>query len=384
MRVVNNTNSTVFYDARNHSSHKSLANYLTPDSLSKASLANHIANCQHYAQHPNVYAPIIGELYPIPPKTTWDFSAKPPRLVHPAQKTRPFSAPITTSDFTKAIRKLAARFADQKFAVELSGGLDTSLIISLMRAADLNPVLIGLRSERYEFRTERVIQEAYLSLSVEGKVINYEEALPFSHLDKVPLHELPNKASLYYFGHQIIAKTAQEFGVKSVLNGIGIEPFLVEPISGGYNSYLAPLTMEDPWADEHIFRHYQCRYVNVAILKPIYHLLRNLRSGLSLDTQKNWSRKFFSEILPRELSEYSYKAGFDGIFQEALESEYQTITGILDCAYQITRNPSLRPSSICEKIEKASQLNYSDYNELMGKISFATWICALSREKLVN
>ncbi len=182
----------------------------------------------------------------------------------------------------------------------------------------------------------------------------------------------------------MIAEAAHQFGATLVLNGIGIEPFLVEPITFDYNPYLLPLTMEDSWADEHIFRRYQARYVNVVMLKPVHRLVSNLRKGQPLDTQKNWARKYFSKLLPRELSDYSYKAAFDGLFQAGINTEQKIIDNIFKCAYEVTGNPGLKASSVMPKLEQASQLDQNSYIELIGKLSFATWIFALIREKAIN
>ena len=383
MQVVNRTTQTSFYDSNNFSSHKSIIHHLKIEDIANASLENHIANCHKYTSDPSDYAPVIKGIYPIPPKTSWDFSSASPKLIH-SKPTTPPQPSVTVESFTEIIQKLSSKFHKEKVAVELSGGLDTSLIISLLRAAGMDPILIGLCSDRYEFRTERVIQNLYLSNCSAGKLIDYTTALPFARLDKTPVHEVPNKSCLHYYGHEVIAETAHQFGATLVLNGIGIEPFLVEPITSDNNPYLLPLTMEDSWADEYIFRRHQTRYVNVVTLKPIYHLVSNLRKGQPRDTQKNWARKYFSRLLPRELSDYSYKAAFDGLFQEGINTEQKTINNIFNCAYEVTGNPKLKASSVAPQLEQASQLEHNSYIELIGKLSFATWIFSLIRERVVN
>jgi hypothetical protein len=176
MQVVNRTTRTLFYDAINSSSHTSIVRHLTMDDIVNASLENHITNCNKYALNPDTYAPVIKSLYPIPPKTSWDFSSTTPRLIHP-NTTLFEQTSVTVAHFTEIIRKLSSKFKEEKIAVELSGGLDTSIIISLLRETGIDPILLGLCSDRYEFRTERVIQNWYLRNCSAGKLIDYSVAL---------------------------------------------------------------------------------------------------------------------------------------------------------------------------------------------------------------
>ena len=66
------------------------------------------------------------------------------------------------NDLTTNIIRLIHPLKNKKFGVQLSGGLDSSLIIGILRNVGIEPVLIGLSNDRYEFRTERIIQEILL------------------------------------------------------------------------------------------------------------------------------------------------------------------------------------------------------------------------------
>jgi hypothetical protein len=384
MRVENNSRKTIFYDARTGMSHSDWRLLIDGAKVRNASLENHIINCSHFAPHPNVYLPVVESIYQIPPKTTWLFSkgSQPPTSTF--EDNNFLGGNVTTKDFVEVIEAYIRRLGIDTLAVELSGGLDTSLIIALLEQAGMNPALIGLESERYEFRAERAIQHKFLNSANQGALLNYETALPFARLQETPAHALPNKTSLFYYGHKVIAQQAQKFGVRTVLNGIGIEPFLVEPITSASNSYLARLGMEDAWPNEYIFSEYQCTYVNVAQLRLIHNLLCNLRRGQPLDVQKLWARKYFSKILPRELSEYSYKAAFDGIFQAGINSEMSAIREILKVAYEFTKNSNLEPSGIVKKLQVASDLNHAENLEIMGKLSFANWVNSLVAKGLIT
>jgi len=384
MRVNNPTHKTIFYDARTGVCHGNWSSIIDGTSVRRASLKNHIANCNQFAPHPNHYLPVIENIYQIPPKTSWNFSTSTQCFTPTAPETYISDCEVTTENFVEVIKTYLRRLGIDRLAVELSGGLDTSLIIGLLVRAGINPTLIGFESERYEFRTELSIQHKYLNSLDQAKLINYENALPFARLRETPAHALPNKASLFYYGHQVIAKQAQNLGITTVLNGIGIEPFLVEPIIAASNPHLARLAMEDPWPNEYIFSQYQCNYVNVAKLRPIHNLLSSLRKGQPLDVQKLWTRQYFSKILPRELSEYSYKAAFDGIFQAGINSELAAIRNILVLAYEFTENHDLEPGSMMKKLEAASNLTHAENIEVMGKLSFANWINTLVVNELIS
>jgi hypothetical protein len=49
----------------------------------------------------------------------------------------------------------------------------SALIIEFLKRYDINPVYVGFISDRYEFRTERAIQEHYLKDSQKNRMIDY-------------------------------------------------------------------------------------------------------------------------------------------------------------------------------------------------------------------
>ena len=384
MLVENRTNSTIYYDSLSGLSHHEWHSLLNNESIRKASLENHIKNCSYFSPHPHIYTPVLNGIYPIPPKTSWDFSFGKPILVHPSAEIQFPTSSTSLDNLTKIAERLLNRLQLRNIAVELSGGLDTSLIIAILKEVNIAPVLIGLESQRYEFRTERAIQNYYLNQVKQGVLIDYEKALPFARLLSTPPHPIPNKASLFYYGHQVIAETASRLGANTILNGVGIEPFLVEPLTSKTNQYLWRLAMEDSWPEEFIFSGFRCSYVNVAKIKPIYQLLLKLRKGQPLDIQKLWARKYFSKLLPRELTEYSYKAAFDGIFQAGLNAEIGNIRAMASAAYEFTGNIKLHPSTLEKKLEKASDLRQDENIEVLGKLSFVSWIHSLMLAKIIG
>ena len=265
----------------------------------------------------------------------------------------------------------------------MSGGLDSGLIISLAKEVGIDPILIGFKSNRWEFRTERHIQNLYASSVKRSQLIDYESVLPFSDLHNTPLHPLPDNSSLHHNGHNCIAKFAVSNGASVVLNGIGVEPFLVESFIDDDKFYLQRLTMENVWANEYVFRPKKISYLNVAKLKPVYNRLMSLRRGLGLDRKKIWAREHFSSILPTELSKFRYKAAFDGVFQSGLIAERESIQRICDVTFLVTGDRSFKSFDVDYFISNASLLKHSEYTDFIATLSYASWVNGLVREKFI-
>ena len=73
-----------------------------------------------------------------------------------------------------------SRFVGRRIAVQCSGGLDSSIIAAVLRELEIPFTLIGLSTKRYEFRTERRIQEKLCRSARDCRLIDYELVLPMS------------------------------------------------------------------------------------------------------------------------------------------------------------------------------------------------------------
>ncbi len=383
MITVSNTSETsLFFDAATSKTYSDWRDFINIDSVATSSKYAHIKNSLTFRQEPSSYTPVIGKIYPIPPKSSWIFTS---HSIAPSIKSScvEFESKANLDSFLSLFKKISRRIDCSDIAIELSGGLDSSLIISLAKEIGIDPILIGFKSDRWEFRTERQIQNLYASSVKRSHLIDYESVLPFSDLLSTPLHPLPDNASLHHNGHNCIAKFAVSNGATVVLNGIGIEPFLVESFIDDDKFYLQRLTMENVWANEHVFLPKKISYLNVAKLKPVYSRLMSLRRGLDLDRKKIWAREHFASVLPRELSEYRFKAAFDGIFQSGLIAEQESIQRICDVTFAVTGDRAFKSFDVEYFISNASLLKHSEYTEFIATLSYASWINSLVREKLI-
>jgi len=325
---------------------------------------------------------VLDGIYPIPPKSSWKFDGARLQNANGNKVLEPKSRSDLHS-FTKLFEKFSRRIDCKNIAIELSGGLDSSLIIALAKQSGLDPILIGFESSRWEFRTENRIQKIFSAQASKYRLIDYEVVLPFSRLKDVPAHPLPDNSSLHHFGHETIANTAISLGASAVLNGLGIEPFLVESFIDSNKYYLKRLAMENAWANDFIFIPKGLQYLNVAKLIPVHNRLSSLRVGQDLDRKKLWAREYFSAILPAELSKYSYKAAFDGIFQAGLNAEAKSISEIFDLSFRVSGDTRFKVADMGGLIQNISLLQHKQYVEFIGVLSYALWISALTKEGLI-
>lgn len=382
MIVENPSRQTVYFDAHKSLIYSDWQEFLTIDLVKESSLEGHQKNSFNFIQNPDTYNPVVGKIYPIPPRTVWDFKGVTPRLIAPSNKSVS-NRRVTPNCFRKVFSKFAQRLDCSKIAIELSGGLDSSLIISIAKSIGLDPILLGFQSSRWEFRTEKVIQNIFATQASNSMLIDYELALPFAKLMQVPPHPIPNSSSLYYYGHKLIAEAANKYHSKVVFNGIGIEPFLVEPFIKKLNPYLQRKTMEDPWPNDFIFSKFGIRYLNVADISPAFNLLRSIRADQEIDLQKKWARDFFQEYLPKELTQHAYKAAFDGLFQAGLINELDDIKNLIGVAYELTKNKKLKDLNLDYLIENALQLSHQENVNLTAMLSYASWVNSLVKEKII-
>ena len=106
-----------------------------------------------------------------------------------------------------------------------SGGLDSSLIIGILRHYGFEPVLIGMYNNRYEFRTERIVQDILKKVGTNNILISDDNFLPFTDLLNVP-------NTRYQMLHQFLqwrikmAMLFEENKVDLVFNGMGLDTIL--------------------------------------------------------------------------------------------------------------------------------------------------------------
>lgn len=350
--------------------------------LTAESLKRHNENCLYLSLNPYHYNPVVRKIYPIPPKTAWEYNCGQFKLIQ-----RPYINTTKDYDLNKILQatKLSIKNCKDRIAVELSGGLDTSIIIGILRELDVEPYLIGAESTRFEFRTEKYIQHKLINDPQKTYLFDEKEGLPFADLMHAPVHFLPNKSSLFYQLNIPTLKKAKEFGVNFVLNGIGLDSILIDAVGAPEKNYWYDLSnIDDSWANDHIFYPSGIRYLNVGAVPFVRRMLISLRRGQKQDIQKLWARNYFRNQLPIELVNYSYKASFGGIYYKGLKVAEEEILALTSYAYSITKIPELNPNNMKKLVAQVlSFSNKSEFN-LFSLLSYAVWIFQLEKANRIS
>jgi tRNA U34 2-thiouridine synthase MnmA/TrmU len=92
---------------------------------------------------------------------------------------------------------LSSIFENNRIAIDLSGGLDTSIVIGIIKHIGFDSFLVCMSSSRHELRTESFILDKYAELFKNVCLLNVKDSLPYSNLKSIPLHQDPSSFSLY-------------------------------------------------------------------------------------------------------------------------------------------------------------------------------------------
>ena len=367
-KVVSNTSSRTKYFSIPQE------RFLEPDELRwseadlvNASYENHLLNSFSYIPNPRKYLPVIAGVVPIHPKSCWTLQHG---QLFPAINE---SFPIERKgfrDLEATIRQYASRVRQKKIAVEISGGLDTALILGALKMCNVSPLKIGVVSERYEFRTEAFIQREIMHLHSDSIILSENETFPFFNIHETPLHTVPDKTSLFYSFFQKTADALADQGVQLLLNGVGGDALLAEPIKQISQRWM----LNEWWSCEFIFFPRGIDYRSAFSLFGVRNALSKLRQDKDEDIQKLWARRQFSNWLPRELNLYSYKSSHDVIFVEGLQDSLEEILEIARITHKIHKNSKLNPDKIYKLLKNFNIIDHSKMIELLASVSFCAWI----------
>jgi hypothetical protein len=338
--------------------------------FTKQSFDAHLQNETLVPIHLNEYQPVLPGIYPIPARTKWVFEGGSFRKL---KKNIKLSEGLTFESCLKNTSRLL-KATKGKIAIEISGGLDSSIVIGMLESLGYEPILIGTFSELYKFRTEKYIQET-IAKKFKNVILSESFSLQFTNLLETPAHFLPSFTSLH---HNIAANTMQllkEHDVKYVFQGVAFDSMLVEPVNNNANDIRWP-SLQDNWLHDYVFSPQGSAYIDIAALSPVKQVLLSLRNGQAVDYRKWWARKFFSSVIPPELSNYAYKANFGPLWWDGLLSNSDQITEIVDTAWQITALP------IFENFKMQSL--FDDMNNGAGRagfamIGYANWVHSLHK-----
>lgn len=388
--VENNTRHTCFWDTETRyllSGKDAIS--LAIARLSASDLEAHLANGPIFSPRPDKLRPVVG-LLPIPPRTAWLLNSSQQCSFRPLGNIG-LPARADMSDLKHVVSAYMHNFRSRTIAVDLSGGLDSSIVIGLLSALGARLLLVGHVSERYEFRTERRIQQLLLeyhsSLAPDNMsvLIPDDHALPFSGLDKVPPSAWPRHTNIYHAGHLLSATAASEHGANIFLNGNGADALFCDQIDADIDQL--PLeyqgwNLDDPWPNDTIYEQLGISYLSAYSLGRIPAIIYSLRRSQAEDVQKKWARQVFSSFIPKELRNYAYKSDFSGLLQDGLHAARRDISWISNAVYTQIPHPDIQSNHIDREIAHYPNLEDENWrSRLCMKISFISWAYSLLKQQ---
>lgn len=361
---------------------------LNIDIIRKSSAENHHHNSSQYVDRPDSYLMVLPNLVPIPRHSHWQYDQG--KFTH---------APIIHQDFVqyenatvdtfkeKLVQNLS-KYKGESIGVELSGGLDSSITLSLLENQHFDLFLIGIQQSKYEFRSEVTIQNLYTQKYPNYLYLIGQSHFPYQNLRNAPIHPLPSTISLYHEHHQITASECQKRNCKIVLSGHGGDAIFILEVGQNplatYQNYFLPWMLDDGWIDEFIYQPRSMSYQSVYHLEGLSEIISICRKNQKEDLRKEWARNFFKKDLPKELVNYQYKTSNDGVYYDGIEMAMPELLEVFTCAYDVTKNKILKPSHMEEMIHKHLSHQEHNLNLITSYASYAVWIYTLIQHKVIS
>jgi hypothetical protein len=383
--VCNPHKSVCFFETATGILRRDVWDLLTLKNLRAADFAAHTKNMSNFVVRPDRYSEVMPGITPIPPRSRWSRAGK---------QWIPFSEinyqplPNKTIEDVLHVSRRILRLVDSKaIAIELSGGLDTSIIIGLLESFGIRPLLVGTKNDNYEFRTERQIQGLY-EKSMDSVLLCNQACLPFSKLDNCPSHQLPSSTSIFYSHAAAIAGVCLQKQRRVLFNGMGFDGFLCDYIPNEFSASISdlwsPWALDDNWFNEYVYTRCGISYNSGAASRYLMRIIVSMRAGKGEDLQKRWARKAFERYLPSELAQYTYKGDNCGPFIEGFLGSEETIRKIFKEAYRITKSP-IFTESVVESFAASVHKNDDVTDKMiLSRVSLATWIYGLARDEKIK
>lgn len=371
MEINNHTNSYKYFNSSQSKLIKNGFDFLNVESISNSKFASHINNLSRGVERPDIYEAVIKDIHPIPPFSKWKYNEKSFNLLD--QNTLPLNSSLKSkANFIDLIKSKTKYLKNKKIAIELSGGLDSSIIIELFNLCGIETNLIGLISKNYEFRTERIIQEHYANKH-NSFLIDSKDALPFSRLLDCPPHPLPTKKSLFFYQKEVIAKKCAEEKIDFLFNGIiGDTVFCDKIESTRWHKW----EFDNNWFNDFVFQPQKVSYITTNF-DFVLNYFFNQRKHEQSDPFKIWARNHFKDILPKTLSKYYYKTDH---FEEIIEGIYSAeidISETYKLTKRITKNHLFTFQNLGKDLNNFKLMNDQEINTFFAKVSYAVWIYSL-------
>jgi hypothetical protein len=270
--------------------------------------------------------------------------------------------------------------------VQLSGGLDSSIIIYLLKYFNIPFTLIGMYSESYEFRTEFFIQKKLTELTETYELIDFKKNLPFSGLSSIPPFTYTDISSINYASDKAMAEACAKLGVDILLSGEGGDYVFSQEINSIETKYPWSSTeFYDSWLNENIYNKVGCELVPFYADEKIMNCIFNLRRGEKEDWGKMWARNFFKDVLPEELVNYAYYADFWGLYCKGILNANDEVREIISNAYLISNKKIFSPENFNSLLsENILNLDRSTYSKLEAKVASAVWVISNFKNSIQN
>ena len=360
----------MFYDISKSILSDNIWDLLTIDSIKKANYLNHFYNTSHLIQSPDIYHTVIPNIYPIPSRSRWIISNNVFKCSQSLQVSK------NNLETDSIISKITNPLKKYKIGVELSGGLDSSIIIGALISNNVNPYLIGFFSKRFEFRTECFIQDLYKKKANEFALIDSDEILPFQNLLDTPKHQLPYHSSLWYYAKKHIGILCKNNNVDILFNGMAGDAIFCEKVFDSIPYAWHNWMMDYGWFNEYVFSQNQIKYLPVyskALIEQIF----KLRLGQDYDAQKNWAREYFKKYLPRELVDFNYKADHIGELLSGIKNSYKDVLELFRFTYDIIGDKEFSSEKFQKLYDNIEKYDDNQLTEIFAKVSYANWIYSI-------
>lgn len=346
----------------------------------RESVNAHEQNSALYSYTPDIYHPVINNIVAIPPKSSWSFSSN---FVSLNETTGLFKKrAFNLNDLTTNIIRLIHPLKNKKFGVQLSGGLDSSLIIGILRHVGIEPVLIGMSNDRYEFRTERIIQEILLDGSSNNQLISDDDYLPFSELLNIPKHPLPNSSSIFYSSENKMAQLFAEQRVDIVLNGMGLDTILCLSPNSKFRKQWYPFMFDNGWFRDFVYQPKGLNFSTAINSPSLINIIWNLRNKEEEDNSKEWARKHFSDFLPNELVNFRYKADHAGLLIDGIKSNFKTLEYLYELTFEKTKCSEFSKDEFVNLFKNYHLNDDRKIKLILSRTSYAVWLYSLFKDKM--
>lgn len=330
----------------------------------------------------NEWKPVIEDIIPIYTGMFWNAATK--TATDPVYIPRKLSPGMST--LLKASESFFQKYEGKKIGVQLSGGLDSSIIIGLMRYLGIPFHLIGMSTTRYEFRTERYVQQKLQKWTDNSILIDYEQYLPMSNLENIPPYQYPDMLALNYGSENAMALECKKQGIEVLLTGDGGDNLFAEPIPVNHNQCpWIPQVFSDPWMADIVYAPYGVELVPFYAEPGIMDAVYNLRLGQNEDNAKLWARNFFKDFLPSELVNFNYCADFWGLYIDGLQQAISTVKNLFQNAHELTGHQSFSESAIKELLgQDLLHAKKEMYQVIEARTAMALWLKVLNRNNLLG